>query len=258
LIGQHLEEITLLAPRQNYRRGFAVAVLVGLKEDEAALWRVYSNVAKPEKTVRLGGFRGDPKAVYNFHEATVNALRPVLKEGVKSVILASPPRTNYAADFLQHVRNHHAWLVQGSSKTTFAQITGPANTAHEVTELTRTADFKGKIGEATEEETENLLELLERRLNASGQELLVVYSLEDAEDKILGAWTPGKAKPDYLLLTDAYLSASRQKNRLQKLMAVAANRSVKTRVVNSKTSAGKRLMQLGGIVCILTVDRAQT
>jgi stalled ribosome rescue protein Dom34 len=231
-----------------------VAVLVGLKQDEAALWRIYSNVAKPEKTIKLGGSRSDPKAVYNFHEAIVNALRPVLKEGVKSVILASLPRTSYTSEFLGHIRSHHAWLTSGPSKATFAELQGSACTQHEVSELTRTSDFQSKIGETTSEETENLLGLLEKRLNLVRQEPLVAYSLEEAEDKIYGAWLPGKAKPEYLLLVDTAVSRSRQRNRLQRLMQVAANRGLKTRVVGSETGAGKRLLQLGGIVCILAPD----
>jgi stalled ribosome rescue protein Dom34 len=216
---------------------------------------VYSNVAKPEKALKLTGFRSDAKAVYNFHEAIVNALRPVLKEGVKTIILASPTRTSYSVDFLRHLKDHHAWLTQGPSKATFVQLQGAANTPHEVAELTRKPDFKGRIGDATSSETENLLELLEKRLNAVGQEPLVAYSLEESEEKILGAWQPGKPKPEYLMLVDTALLVSRQRNRLQRLMQVATNRGVKARVVDSETTAGKRLMQLGGIVCILAPER---
>jgi stalled ribosome rescue protein Dom34 len=238
-----------------YRRGYPVAILTGLKEDQAVLWKVFSHVVKPERTLTLSGYRSDPKAVYNFHEAIINALRPALKEGVKSIILVSPPRTGYAADFLRHVKDHHAWLVQGSGKATFAEMTGAANTINEVTVLTRTSEFRRIVGETTIEETENLLELLEKRLNSPSQEPFVLYSFEEIEDKIFGSWVPGKPKPEYLLLTDTYLSGSRQKNRLQKLIQIATNKAVKIRVVNSKTAAGKRLLQLGGFVCILKIDR---
>lgn len=247
-----------MTPPRGYRRGYAVAILVGLKEDQAALWKVYSHIVKPEKTLPLNGYRNDPKAVYNFHESIINALRPAMKEGVKSIILASPPRTNFATDFLRHTKEHHSWLTQGSSKATFAEMTGYATTIHEVTVLTRTPEFKRIIGETTVEETENLLELLEKRLNASSQEPLVLYSPEEIENKVFGQWMPSKPKPEYLLLTDTYLSGSRQKNRLQKLMQTAINRGVKTRVVNAKTAAGKRLLQLGGIVCILKLDRTDS
>jgi stalled ribosome rescue protein Dom34 len=228
--------------------------LIGIAETEAALWKIYSQVAKPEKTIRMRGTRKDTKAVYNFHEGIVNAIRPTLNEGVKSLIITSPPRTSLGDDFLTHVRSHHVWLVQGPSKATFTNITGTAANMHDVTLLTRTPEFKRLVGETTTTETETLLELLEKRLNTDSILPLVLYSQQEAEDAILGTWVPGKPKPEILLLTDTYLSGSRQKNRLQRLMQVASNRNVKTRVVNHDSAAGKRLMQLGGVVCILKPD----
>ncbi|MCW4009643.1 MAG: hypothetical protein NWF05_03365 [Candidatus Bathyarchaeota archaeon] len=239
-----------MAPKA-YRRGYPVAVLVGLNENQTALWKVYSQVVKPEKTVHLNGYRSDQKALYNFHESIINAIRPAIKEGVKSIVLASPPRTNYAAEFIRHVREHHTWLSQGQSKASFAEIGGAAITKHDVTTLTRTPEFRKIVGETAMEETENLLELLEKRLNLPSQEPLVLYSMEEIEDKILGSWIIGKPKPEYLLVTDTFLSGSRQRNRLQRLMQIATNKGVKTRVVNSKSAAGKRLLQLGGVVSIL-------
>lgn len=237
--------------QRRYQRGYPVAVLVGLKEEQATLWKVYSHVVKPEKTVPFNGSRSDQKAAYNFHEAIINALRPTLKEGVKSIIVASPPRASFSADFLQHIKEHHAWLMVGPSKAAFAEVTGSASTKHEVTVLTRDMAFHDIIGKATTEENENLLELLEKRLNAIAQAPLVLYALEDIEKAVFGAHLPGKPEPEYLMVTDTQLAGSRRKNRLQRLMQVAANKGVKTRVVKSDTVTGKRLLQLGGVVCVL-------
>ena len=237
-----------MAFRKNYRRGYPVALL---KEDGAVVWKVFSHVVKPEKTLQLGGYRSDLKAVYNFHEALVNALRPAMKEGVKSVVLASPPRTDYSASFLKHVKDHHAWLVQGATRAVFAELTGSAASIHEVTVLTRTDEFRKIIGETNLEETENLLELLEKRLNAPGSEPLVLYSLEETENALYTPGVTGKPKPEYIVLTDTFNSKSRQKNRLQRIQQIAANKGVKIRIVSSEAPAGKRVLQLGGIVCIL-------
>jgi stalled ribosome rescue protein Dom34 len=51
-----------------------------------------------------------------------------------------------------------------------------------------------------------------------------------------------------LVLTDSYLAESNCKNRIQRLLQIAANREVKTKIVNAETSAGKRITQLGGLV----------
>jgi stalled ribosome rescue protein Dom34 len=243
-----------VAPQRGYRRGYAVAMLVGLEKDRAVLWKVFSNVVKLEKTVPLNGDRVDPKALYNFHESIVNALRPTFNEGVGSYVVASPARTDYSEKLFKHIREHHAWLVQGPRKATFSQMTGAAITKPDVTALTRVPAFRGIIDETATEETENLLELLEKRLNTPNKEMLVLYSLEEIEDQILGSVKPGKPQSEYLLLADTYLSRSRQRHRVQRLMQIAANKGIKARIVSADSPAGKRLMQLGGMVCILRLN----
>ncbi len=236
---------------KKYRRGYPVAILAGFGEDRAVLWKVFSHVVKPEKTIHLNGTRKDPKALYSFHESVIDALRPTLKEGVRSVILASPTRTSYSQGFLKHIQEHHAWLVQGPNKAVFSELTGCATTLSEVAALAKTPLFRRIMGETTAEENENLIDLLEKRLYASTQNPLVSYSLEEIEDLILGSWKTGKPQPEYLMLTDSYLSRERQKGRLHRLTQVASNKGVKTRIVTADSPAGKRLSQLGGIVCIM-------
>ncbi len=78
---------------KSYRRGYPVAVLVGIEQNHAALWQVFSQVAKHQQNIALNGDRNDPKALYNFHESIINAIRPILKEGIRSIIVASPSKT---------------------------------------------------------------------------------------------------------------------------------------------------------------------
>jgi stalled ribosome rescue protein Dom34 len=241
-----------LKPKRNYKRGYPVAFLIGLEENRAALWKVYSNIVKHEKTIQLDGTRNDPKALYNFHESIINTLRPTLKEGVRSIILASPAKSNYARSFINHIQSHHAWLTQGPNKAALSEITGSADTLPNVTALTKNPAFHQIISETTTEETETLMGILEKRLNAPNQDLLVLYALKEIEDSIFSPWKPSKPKPEYLMLTDVYLASSREKNRLHRLMQIAANRNVKTRIVNAESPAGIRLAQLGGIALLLT------
>jgi len=233
---------------KNYKRGYPVAVLVGIEQDHAALWNIFSQVAKQQQTIPLGGERKDSKTLYSFHEAIINALRPILKEGIKSIIAASPPRTSYAQDFLCHIKAHHTWLLQGPNKATFSQITGSASSPSQVASLTKTDAFKQLIQDNAAEETENLLEILEKRLCKNDN--LVLFSLQEAETLILNPQAPGKPQPEYLMLTDDYLAGTRQKNRVNRLMMIAAKNGVKTRVINAESNAGARLTQLGGIVCL--------
>jgi stalled ribosome rescue protein Dom34 len=243
-----------MTPNKIYRRGYPVAILVGIENDRAVLWKVFSHVVKPEKTVPMNGARSDPKALYNFHEVIINSMRPSIKEGVRSLIIASPARTNYKEKILEHIRSHHTWLIQGPSKAIFSELTGLAFNISDVTALTRTPEFRKLINETTEEESEDIMGLLEKRLNVISHDMLVLYSLEEIENQILGQWKIGKPQPEYLLMNDLYLSSSRQKNRLHKLMQIAANKKVKTRVVKADSAAGKRLAQLGGFVCVMKLD----
>ena len=235
-----------------YRRGYPVAVLVGIESDHAALWLIFSQAAKHQENISLTGERKDSKTLYSFQEAIINALRSTLKQGVKSVMVTSPQKTSYAQEFLNHVKTHHNWLLNGANKATFTQITGSASAPSQVAALTKTENFKQLISETTTQETENLLEILGKRLNQADN--LVLFSLQEAESLILGKQAEGKPKPEYLLLTDKYLAGSRQKNRVHRLMQITKNQGVKTRVIAADSSAGKRITQLGGIVCLATLE----
>jgi stalled ribosome rescue protein Dom34 len=248
--------VNALKSKNRYKRGYPVAILLGLEEDTAVLWKVFSQVVKYEKKLRIIGKRNNPKAVYNFYESIVNALRPTLKEGVRSIIVTSPPRANRNQDFINHICEHHKWLTQGPSKAAFSKTTGSAITKSQVTALTRSPMFRQKIFETTAEETENLVGILENRLNASDNKNLLLFSLEEAENLILRRQKPNRPKPDYLILTDRYLAENRQKNRLHRLMQIALTRDVKTRIVNAESPAGVRITQLGGFICLVKLEKA--
>ncbi|MCL2134758.1 MAG: hypothetical protein FWH37_04285 [Candidatus Bathyarchaeota archaeon] len=234
---------------KSYRRGYSVAVLVGVEQSQCVIWKIYSQVAKPEATIYLEGTRSNTKTLYSFHEAIVNAFRSSLKDGVKSIIIVAPQKTSYSQDFLNHIKEHHKWLLQGVNKATFKQLTGLAVTPAQVSNITSLPEFKQSINDSTLEETENLRELIEKSLNATEQ--LVMISLEETENVIYRSETLGKPKPEYLLLTDSYLLTDKRKNRINRLMQIAQNKKIKTRIINKDSPAGTRLNQLGGIICLL-------
>lgn len=235
-----------------YKRGYPIAILIGTEQTQAALWKIYSQVAKHKETIPLNGIRNDSKALYNFNESIINSFRPALKEGIKSIIIAAPPKTTFAQELLNHIKTHHTWLIQGQNKATFSTIAGPAITPTQIATLTKTPMFKELLEKTTAEETENLLDILEKRLNSNNN--LTRFSLEEAEEVILSNQPSQKLKPEYLLITDNYLANSRSKNRLQRLMQIAANKQIKTRIVNAESNAGIRINQLSGIICLLKTE----
>jgi stalled ribosome rescue protein Dom34 len=238
---------------KNFKRGYPVAVLIALERNQAVLWKIFSDAAKQETIISIDDGKADNKALYSFFESIVNALRPTLKEGVKSIIIASPPRSGYEINLLSHMRAHHSWLIQGTNKASISTINGQATTPTQIATLTSTSAFKALISETTTQETDNIMEILEKRLNTSNN--LVLFSLEDSEKAIFSNLPNEKEKPEYLLVTDNYLNDNRQKRRLQRLLQIAANKEVKTRVVNAESPAGIRLNQLGGIVCLSKISQ---
>ena len=234
----------------SYRRGYPVALLVGFEADRAALWQVFSHVVKPLVTVRLAGRRADERAVYNFHESVVDALRPVLKEGVRSIVAAAPAKTTYASDFLNHARKHHGYLFQPNvpNRVTFAELVGSADQPHEVAELVKTREFRRSIEETTSGEADFIVDALEKRLNSVGAGSVVLFSLKEIEDVVYDRERQGDFRSEYLMLTDKYLADSQDKSRIHRLLQIAGNRKVKTRIVKAEAPAGKRISQFGGIV----------
>ena len=238
-----------MTSRKSYRRGYPVASIVGFAQESVTLWRVFSKAVKPLSTLYINGSPTDARAWYNLHENIIGALRTTLKEGVRSIILVSPPRTAYAGNFREHVAKHHSWLMHGTTQVAFAELAGSACTLSQVTALTRNPDFKKIIDEATIDETTNLLELLETRLTLEDPRDIVLYSIKEAETAII--YSKGNSEPEYLLLTEKFLTEYPRKERINRLLQVATNRQVKTKIVKADSPAGKRLTQLGGFVFLL-------
>lgn len=236
--------------KRRYRRGYPVALLMGFEDSYAILWRIFSRVVKLYTKVELTGKRADEKSLYNFHESVIGALKPVLKEGIKSIVVASPVRTTYAKEFLEHVRKHHKYLLQSKNlnHANFAELVGSANDKIKVAELVKSKEFKELIAETTSEEADQIVGSLEKHLYGNINNSVVIYSLKEIEDTIFSRDKCKTSRTQYLLLTDKYLNESKQKNRIHRLLQIAQNKKVKTRVVDAETSAGSRISQFGGIV----------
>jgi len=242
--------VTKVKRKRRYRRGYPVALLVGFEDDHAVLWRIFSHVVKLSLRLEIEGKRTDENVLYNFHESVVDALKPVLKEGVKSVVVTAPMKTTYAANFLDHVRKHHRYLIQSKSpnRANFAELVGSADNPIKVAELLKSKEFSKIIAETTSEEANQIVDSLDKRLYGTGNNSVVVYSLKEIEDIVYSRKKGREFITEYLLLTDKYLADSKQKNRIHRLLQISKNKKVKTRIINAETSAGNRISQFGGIV----------
>jgi stalled ribosome rescue protein Dom34 len=236
--------------KSRYRRGYPVALLVGFEDDHAVLWRIFSRVVKLSLRLEVEGKRTDEKALYNFYESVVDALKPVLKEGVRTIVVSAPVRTTYAQDFLEHVQKHHRYLIQSKSpnRANFAKLVGSADDRIKVAELVKTKEFADLIAETTSEEADQIVDSLDKHLYNIGNSSVVLYSLKEIENIVYSREKGREFITGYLLLTDKYLADSKQKSRIHKLLQISKNKKVKTRIVNAETPAGNRISQFGGIV----------
>jgi stalled ribosome rescue protein Dom34 len=237
--------------KSSYRRGYPVALLVGLERDQAVIWEVFSQVVKLNRTIKLSGSRTDDRELYNFHESVLAGLRPALEKGVRSVVVAAPVRRTYATNFLSHVRKHHIYLMQpGSLKAaTFAELAGSASQLHSVNDLVRTKEFLEAIGETTSEEGDRIFVELEKCLYDGKNDSTVLFSLKEIENYIFDRQQGNDdSQTQYLILTNEYLNHSKDKKRLQRLLQISNNKKVKVKITDAKTPTGKRIAQLGGAV----------
>ena len=227
---------------------------MGFEDDHAVLWRIFSRVVKLSLRLELEGKRADEKVLYNFHESVVDALKPVLKEGVRTIVVTAPARTSYAKDFLEHVRKHHRYLIQSKSpnRANFAELVGSADDQIKVAELAKTKEFTDLIAETTSEEADQVVSSLDKHLYGNDSNSVVLYSLKEIENMVYGQEKRSESGTEYLLLTDKYLAGSRQKNRIHRLLQIAKNKNVKTRIISAETAAGTRISQFGGIVFFST------
>lgn len=255
--GQKTLSVIEVKRKKSYKRGYPVALLVGFEDDRAVLWQVFSHAVKLHLALKLEGKRTDAKALYNFHESAVDALRPMLKEGIRSIIVAAPIKTTYASDFLDHVRKHHSYLMQSKSpnKAAFAELMGSANQPHRVAELVKTKEFRELISDTTSGEADHTIDMLEECLSTADSNCIVMFSLKEIEDIVYDRERNNNFRTEYLMLTAKYLADSKDKSRVQRLLQISKNKKVKTRIVNTETPAGKRINQFGGIVFFTTPNR---
>ena len=239
-----------MKPARHYRRGYPVSLLVGFNSNSATLWEIFSHVAKPQQTFTIDRSRTDRKALYNFHETIVNALKPHFKEGVRSVILVTPPKTNYSNEFLEHVHRHHPYMLQQDAlnRITFAELEGSAIQPHEVAELAKTLAFRESIGDAISTEADSIIGELNKILSSPDETSHSLFSLKEIEETIYNQDTGQESSERHLVLTDKYLANSTNKKRIHRLLQISNNKKVKTRIINIETPAGKRISQFGGII----------
>jgi len=214
--------------------------MIGIRGLEAMTWEVYSESVKRGQKI-------DEASPYRLYESIVDAIRPKIKQGVKTILVASTDEKDYAS-FMSHVERHQSWLLKGweLNKATFEHVPMAAMDERQVREIVKTNGFKKRLSEASSVDLRHVMEILEERLNDPDGIDTLLFSLDEIESHIYGG---GEA--DCVLVTDQF--HERHRRRIHRLLQVVANRSTQTSIAPTDTAAGARLTQFGGIVCLIKI-----
>jgi len=242
------------------KRGYPIGLIIGFESMRINIWKVFSERVMLFKVRKLGRkFENAQKShLYHFFEDIINDFRPLMKEGIKSILLVCPLKKNYASQFLNHINSHQKWLIleKNANSASFQILNGSVGDIEEVSSFVQTEKYFEAIGSVTEEETNRIIGTLEKRLNDI-ENGLVLFSLKEIEDLV---YSGGKRKkkfkplaliPEYILITNSFIDENPQKNRIHRLIQIAKNRKIITKIIDSEIPAGIRINQLGGIVCFL-------
>lgn len=225
--------------RRRRRRGYPVAVLIGLEKDKASLWNIYSRSIKPDTSIKRENNQ------YNYYESIIDRLRPNVKQGVKTVLIASPDAKNYD-EFYQHIEKHQRWLIAGYelNRVTIEYVEGSATDIDAVIELIEESGLQRTIQKASREDVKRVMSVLERRLGTPEGIDTLKFTLNEVEDEVYG----DRGSAEYVLLTTDFQYNHRR--RTQRLLQIAQNKGIKSMIVEADTSMGKRLTQFGGLICM--------
>jgi stalled ribosome rescue protein Dom34 len=226
-------------PRKRRPRGYPLAVLVGLENKKAIFWNIFSNSVKP------GAVKIWESNEYNFFESLVAELRPSIKQGLKTVLLASESKKKYDG-FMGHIKKHQGWMLKGYelNRVVFQFVEGSARDVDSVTELVNALGFSEKIRKAVDSDLNLVMSVLEKRLASSKGIESLLFSLKEVEDAIYGG-----GDVEYILTSQRFQEQHRR--RMQRLFQVAENKGIKTRILPPDSPHIGRIVQFGGLICLL-------
>ncbi len=240
--------------KKQVKRGHPIAILIGLHDNNAVFWRIFSENIRLHFRIKRGRKRRnqDKKQLYHFHEEIINILRPIVKEGIRSVILLSPPKEEYSNEFLNHVNKHHSWLLKkGDNQVVFSKIIGnQAKTQKDVYYLKTQNYFKDIVDKTSNQEGLLILEELTEIINKNEKFSKILYTWREIDTELrLIKQNPNLPKPNYIILTEEYLKNPKNRNKTHRILQIAKNLEIKTKIVKLESKAGAIVEQFGGLIC---------
>ena len=236
------------------KRGHPIAILIGLHDNDAVFWRIFSETIRLHSKINRGRKRRNQNKMhlFHFHEEIINTLRPIIKEGIRSVILLSPPKVEFSDEFLNHVNKHHSWLLKrGDNQVVFSKLVGnQAKTHKDVYYLKTQEHFKEIVEETSNQEGLLILAELTKIINKNEKFSKVLYTWKEIDHELnLFRQNSNFPKPNYIVLTEEYLKKSKNRNKAHRILQIAKNLEIKTKIVSEESEAGIIVEKFGGLIC---------
>ncbi len=224
-------------PRRG-RRGYPTAVLIGLNQESAHLWTIYSESVKPSKVIiKIGN---DDKSLYRFYEEIIDNIRNLLSEGFTGIIFASENRSKLSTNITEHLTKHYRWMTE---KVTIRQLSGKAGTIDEVIQLIKTNKLQETVNEANEEMGRRIIDQLESALENGN----ILYTVDE-----LNLAINSNKRPTTIIMTENFQRKKQRNSKFNSVLQISKNLGALLIIIKPNNPINLRLTQLGEFICIIT------
>jgi stalled ribosome rescue protein Dom34 len=235
--------------RKKQKRGNLIALLIGYDDKKVYFWKIYSHSLRAYETIILPRkWRNlDDKQMYNLLENVIDVIRTVVRDGLKSVLIASSNKKEFWKKIMDHVAKHHYWLLKGYNRVSFGEIIGNANSLESAKNLVSKEESKQIVTEVISEE----IYRLEKIINTEDLNAGLLYNLDDIESIVYEGGKKDKnaaKKLDLIIITQNYIDNQKNKNRIHRLSQIANNKGIKVKIISIEDPSVDHFDQFGGIL----------
>ena len=233
--------------------GTFLAILMSYDDKKVYFWKIYSHSLRAYETIKLPRKWQylDNKQLYNLFENVVDIMRKVVRDGLKSILIASSYNNKYWKQLREHISQHHKWLLKGYNRVSFGEINGTANSLESAKYLVSKEESKQVVTEIISEEIYQLIERLEKIINSGDPNVGFFYHLDDIEEIVYEGGKRDKtaaSKLDLIVITKNYINNQKDKNRIHRLTQIANNKGIKVKLISIEDPSVDRFDQFGGIL----------
>jgi stalled ribosome rescue protein Dom34 len=144
-------------------------------------------------------------------------------------------------------------LKKGDIQVVFSKIVGnQAKTQKDVYYLKNQELFKNIVNQTSNQEALLILDKLKEIINKNEKFSKILYTWKEIDYELrLINRNPNLPRLNYIILTEEYLNNPRNRNKMHRVLQIAKNLEIKTKVVKIESEAGAIVESFGGIVGFL-------